>query len=426
MPQHFRLAAFYTSVIKQMVSVRFLFLIAIVSFLVSVVFIQSAKKNDRLVQEAIENISRDIRYIDVYRKPSKLSNDVKYILLWTSHTYSPLYFLGNGQEAFVRNNCPVIDCYVTTDRTLFGGDVSRFDAIAFNGRNLKDYRRRSQLPLKRSMRQKYIFFNLESSDNYPICSARYDDYFNWTATYKLNSDIPYPYLLIKNNKGEIVGPKVNMEWVEEYSTIDDELADKLKSKTKAIAWFVSSCSVRSKRNKFVKIFRKALSHYRLDIDVYGKCGTFKCPIEKKEDCHKMLEKDYFFYLSMENSFAEDYITEKVLTALQHNIVPILYGAANYTRFLPPGSYLDARKQNVKSLADIVARLIEYPNMYRDYFKWKRYYNYYDPTAKENVCAVCAALHNKTMMETVTMYKTFRRWWYPPFKKRCSWYVDDDD
>ncbi|CAH0397096.1 unnamed protein product [Chilo suppressalis] len=425
MPHRYRPAPIYTSLLKRVVTARFFFFITTISFLVSVVFIQSVNRNDKIVQQVIDNVSRDIKYIDVYRIPSKLSKDVKFILLWTSSTYSPFYFFGTGQQAFVENNCPVTDCYVTDDRQLLDGDVTRFDAIAFNGRNIKSLRY-SQLPGPRSPRQKYIFFNLESSDNYPVCSARYDGYFNWTATYKLNSDILYPYIVIKNINGEVVGPKVDMNWIKDYADVDDEFVDKLKSKSKAIAWFVSSCSVRSKRDNFVAVFSKELSSHGFGIDIFGKCGQHKCPIDRTEDCKKMLEKDYFFYLSLENSFAEDYITEKVLTALQHNVVPIVYGAANYSRFLPPGSYIDARSQDAKSLADTVARLISSPTSYSKYFKWKNHYSFHDATSTEDVCSVCTALHNKSMMETTSVYKTFREWWNPNYRSRCSWFLDDDD
>lgn len=41
----------------------------------------------------------------------------------------------------------------------------------------------------------------------------------------------------------------------------------------------------------------------------------------------MVEKDYMFYLSFENSLCKDYITEKFYNAMNHSVVPITLGGA---------------------------------------------------------------------------------------------------
>lgn len=404
--------------LKQMLTVRFFFLVTCTSFAISLIWIQLVSVpeqppvTENLIQEALENVAKDARYSEVYRKTSRLPKELKYILLWTRNDYAPFYFFENGQRAFIKKNCSVINCYVTSDRKMFNGDITKFDAIAFNGRNMKDV----DLPKHRSPHQKYIFFDMESADNYPFCSKAYDGFFNWTSTYRLDSDIPFTYILIRDNKGAIVGPKANMQWPD-FPEVDEGLAEKLSNKTKAAAWFVSHCATRSNRKKLVTNLQKALALYGYSVDVYGACGPLKCPIGKKNDCGSLLEGDYFFYMSLENSFAEDYVTEKLLTALQHNVVPVIYGGANYSRFLPPGSYLDANKFNVYELAAIMDRLMHTPNVYKQYFKWKSQLTYSDPKV-ENVCAVCAALNNRELFEKTTVYEEFRKWWNPYYKKRC--------
>jgi hypothetical protein len=56
----------------------------------------------------------------------------------------------------------------------------------------------------------------------------------------------------------------------------------------------------------------------------------------------MLERDYKFYLSFENSLCRDYVTEKFYNALQFTAVPIVYGSASYSTVAPRNSYIDVR------------------------------------------------------------------------------------
>ncbi|XP_052744653.1 alpha-(1,3)-fucosyltransferase C isoform X2 [Bicyclus anynana] len=379
--------------LKHMQSIRFFLLITCISLALSVIWIQ---------------------YAEIYRKVEKLPSDVKYILLWTRYDFAPFYYFGKGQKAFVDKKCPVINCYVTTDRNYFNGDVTKFDYIFFNGRNTEPLTK-SDLPLSRSPRQKYVYFNMESAVNIPVCKDIYEDFFNLTATYRLDSDIPIPYIQVKNTEGEVIGPKPEMDWVVGGS-VDENLAMRLKNKTKAVAWFVSNCRSRNNRREYVNNLQKALEGYKLSVDIYGKCGPLTCP-RKQKNCSTILDRDYFFYLSFENSFSVDYVTEKLITAMQHDVVPIVFGGADYSRFLPPGSYLNARDTTPTELAATIVDLMKSYTKYSRFFGWKSYYSYRDPSSTDNICEVCKAL-NSVSMEKPKYYKQFRSWWLPNFGERC--------
>ncbi|XP_061717257.1 alpha-(1,3)-fucosyltransferase C-like [Cydia pomonella] len=347
-----------------------------------------------------------------------VQNSLKYILLWTRKSSSPFPFFGTGQIAFTGNKCQFTNCYVTADRRYFKGDLTKFDAVAFNGRVLRDVNV-SRLPQQRSPHQKYIFFNLESSTYQPVCNPWWDNFFNWTSTYKLNSDIMYSYIYIRDMDGVHVGPRIDMDWVKDMKEINDTLKDVLKSKTKAAAWFVSHCFTKSKREKYVKSLQKALEPYELTVDIYGHCGTLFCPRYAEKWCWAMVSDDYYFYLSFENAFAEDYVTEKLLIALNNDAVPIVLGGSNYTRFLPPGSYIDARHHEPESLARVIADVIANPSKYHEFFRWRNHYKYSESEQKEDVCNLCTALNDKNMVTVESTYPHFRSWWNPDWEERCQ-------
>lgn len=120
--------------------------------------------------------------------------------------------------------------------------------------------------------------------------ADYNGYFNWSMTYRMDSDVPVPY-----------GRTVEMTREEASS---HQYIDYFKLKTKTVAVLGSNCGGRNKRWYYVKELKKYI-----DIDAYGNCGTLKCPGHFTKDCKAL--NDYKFYLAFENGDCSEYITEKV-------------------------------------------------------------------------------------------------------------------
>ncbi|CAH0701099.1 unnamed protein product [Spodoptera exigua] len=350
------------------------------------------------------------------RESVKSKDNMKYILQWTLPQNVPFVYMGKGQEGFVSRNCPYTNCFVTANRTYLG-DYTKFDVIAFAGPEVVRYNK-DRLPQNRSPHQKYAFASIESSDNYPLCSNLLNGFFNWTWTYKLDSEIRWGYMTIRDKNKTIVGPKKEMHWLklEDMEPISEDFKRRLKTKTKAAAWFVSNCYSKSRRTAVAKQLDEELKKYNYSVDIYGSCGTLSCSRDNDESCNDLIKNDYYFYLSFENSFSEDYATEKLWRALNYDAVPIVYGGANYTRFMPDGIYLDARKLSIQELAAKMNELINDPDKYAEYFKWKNYYSYHrqhESVDTEPYCLFCTHLNNEEMVKKTTIYEDFKRWWTPP-------------
>lgn len=255
-----------------------------------------------------------------------------YILVYANAKINQTARLGQekGQDYFVKNKCRYQNCFLTVNRSYFA-DVREFDVILFNVITFKDWA--LTIPTVRSEYQKYIFVSDEPQVIYPI-PTHYNGFFNLTWTYKLDSDALFRYIIVKNKRGEIIGPKRNMNWmdVNDMEPTSEEVKIKLQNKTKAGAWFVSHCDTPSQREHYVTKLNIELLKYKLKIDLYGHCAALKCLHEDRR-CPKMIESDYYFYLAFENSMYEDYVTEKLLIAIQNFAVPIVYGGANYSRFV---------------------------------------------------------------------------------------------
>lgn len=259
--------------------------------------------------------------------------DVIYILMWQPLEVKPMPFqvMQFGRAAFIIRNCTFLNCYVTDDPTFFA-EIIDFDVIMFNILFIKS---NMDIPGKRSENQKYVLAAFEPSGLITI-PPKFNSFFNLTWTYKLDSDVVFPYIVVKNDRGEKIGPRMDMHWmdVDEMNETSDYVKKKLLRKRIAAAWFATNCHAANGRLTVVKEIQSELANYGQRVDIYGECGdsTKYCP-RKSEDCDALIESTYYFYLAFENSFCEDYVSEKILTALEHFAVPIVYGGANYTRYV---------------------------------------------------------------------------------------------
>ncbi|KAK7084032.1 Galactoside 3(4)-L-fucosyltransferase [Halocaridina rubra] len=214
---------------------------------------------------------------------------LKRILLWNDMYGKLHYTFGLGREPFIRAGCPINKCITTSNRTRY--PLLDIDALVWHFRSSD-----KELPKLRSSHTRYVFWMQESPMNLYGDLQLYNNIFNWTFTYRLDSDFPSPAGFVMRRS------KID------YTVLTFKAA---QQKNKFIAWFVSNCKSASGRENLVR----SLQQY-IPVDIYGECGPYKCKRSEQTHCYEMLEKDYKFYLSFENSLCKDYITEKFFHLLQ--------------------------------------------------------------------------------------------------------------
>lgn len=81
-----------------------------------------------------------------------------------------------------------------------------------------------------------------------------------------------------------------------------------------------------------------------------------------------------FFFSFENSLCDDYVTEKFFKIFDYDIVPIVFGHANYSKMAPVKSYINFNEfGSVQKLADYLKYLDQNETAYAEYFEWKQYF-----------------------------------------------------
>ena len=297
-------------------------------------------------------------------------------------------------------NCTVKNCALT----YRSQDLDAADAVVFHLHLTKS---RSELPIKSRWDQRWIFLTDESPKhsflygNQEISS--YNGVFNWSMTYRMDSDVPVPY-----------GRVISRSYVNSGGTNFSEDALK-KSKTKLATVMGSNCAGTNGRWEYVSELKSLLGD---DLDVYGKClngNVTACPGHFDRDCLAL--NAYKFYLAFENSNCREYITEKVFWHGYHKLaVPIIMGAAkrDCEQLLPPRSFLHVSDfANPAALASYIRYLNRHGDEYLKFHEWRRYYRVinehgYFGSVSRHYCRICEALHYN--IPTAKVYEDMESFW----------------
>ena len=337
----------------------------------------------------------------------------KRILYWTGFYPSKDFMFGFGQKPFIDIGCKVNNCVTTDDRTK----LNESDAIIFHfhryNYNVND------MPPFRLPHQRYIFYlyealahDFEMPFSFAQFANRTANFFNWTMSHRRDSDIysAMTYGAIQRKKTSPISdrlpPKLaNGVRPESPSKLMDPFAsakEKLKKKTKLVAWFCSHKDTHGKRQEYFTELSKHIA-----VDIYGSCGNLTCPFMSHE-CNVMLD-DYKFYVSAENSICPDYVTEKLYRPLGRDVVPIVYGGADYSQYAPPHSVINvADFKSPKDLADYLIVLNNNDALYVRHFEWKRDWEI-GSLPSDGFCDLCEKLNDTN--EPVKFYSDLGKWWH---------------
>ena len=307
------------------------------------------------------------------------------ILFWTTFFGDHEFGFGYNRDVFIRAGCRFNNCATTSDRSRLRDATS----VIFHIRDISE----DDLPTIRFANQTYVFYLLESPQWTIANLSHYRNFFNITMTYRKDSDIKNLYGSVRPRVRKVDGV-----------VSDQSISEIVKGKTKLVAWIVSHCHTASLRENYVNELKKYIP-----IDIFGKCGPYKCAVSNTSDCSPMI-KHYKFHLSFENALCKDYVTEKLFNLLRSRVLPVVFGGVNYTAEAPQHSYINiADFESPRTLADYLLKLDSNDTLYTEYFEWSKEFVAMSPfrSMVDAFCRLCEFFSKPRTHKTVV---DIADWW----------------
>ncbi|ORY04396.1 hypothetical protein K493DRAFT_333909 [Basidiobolus meristosporus CBS 931.73] len=176
--------------------------------------------------------------------------------------------------------------------------------------------------------------------------------FTYQMEYRLDSDFPIPYI-----------PSDAVDTIRSNAGFDTIMRD--KKNDVYVAWVVSSSEATNKRHYMVRELQKYMN-----VDIYGNYAPFRNKHGDGE-IHDIIRK-YKFYLALENSSCDEYVSEKFWNALTSTTIPVVDGPDDYGMYAPTSHSIikiDEFK-NPKALAEYLTYLANNDTAYTEYFSYK--------------------------------------------------------
>ena len=350
-------------------------------------------------------------------RPSDYSDINLSVLNGTKNIYLLQYASGfqfpTGRTAFINAGCAVSNCRITWQQSNDSVTaLSHYDAFLIN---LDKQTTRWKL---HNRRPDQVFVMLSKEPPTHIRNLKlFDNYFNWTMTFRSDSDFVISYGDISPLKSAPISKSESMAM---RTAVRSSGVNPARGKTKLAVWPVSNCKAESNRQGYVQLLRQFIP---IDIISSKGCGgknstSFEssfCSRSNRSSCYDIIEQTYKFYLSFENAICKDYVTEKFFQIINRNMVPVVLGGADYASIAPRHSYINALDYSPHQLADYLKLLDTNDTLYAEYFWWKPHYrvrNLID-TNKEAFCDLCEALHTQPLKRST-------------LKNAKKWYISDSN
>ena len=302
------------------------------------------------------------------------------------HTQSKIILVHAIDEKFWKKSEKTIKAQKKFNNCLVTFDKSKaYDADFIIFRSLTPSFYYNEYKKFRPIYQQWVFFETEAPF-YGNQVETIEGLHNLTITYKRSSDITLPY-----------GTYRKRNTFENFSK--NVLVDLWKQKIYDALWLVSNC-----KPIIRKRFASQLSKY-INLHIGGACaedfqsiGAKKVKIISKSEISK-----YKFYLAFENSFCDEYISDKYwINAIAHGSVPVVLGGANYSELAIPGSFINANQfHDIESLGNYLKKVGSDEQFYLKYLEWTSSYEYVKtsdegwPHMSNWLCVLCEIVNNGT-------------------------------
>ncbi|PIK51852.1 putative glycoprotein 3-alpha-L-fucosyltransferase A-like [Apostichopus japonicus] len=305
-------------------------------------------------------------------------------------------------------SCPALKCKIILHHSEEPRDLAGYDVVIFT--NVYEWITPEMWDWahgNRTESQKWVMVTQESPFYVPGLRPprQYGNItYDWVDSYRRKSDFYHPYGFFKQYK-------MPREW-------NINVTNFMSRKTHLIAWMSSHCeTLHWDRLMFVNELKAMIG-----VDTYGKCGDKEVKWNNKERTYTAIFTKYKFYLSLENSCCDEYLTEKFWRSLKLGVLPIVVGAPfeHYLRVAPPNSFLHVDMfESMDELVSYIRELDTNDEKYFDYFRWR---SMGQLTSRPSVDHFLLPLANKTHCSILTKYVHSN----PEDRQKLDYYSSDWD
>ncbi|CAF2080545.1 unnamed protein product [Rotaria magnacalcarata] len=316
------------------------------------------------------------------KKINSTQEKPKLILFWTKIFTNSIDANYINSHLFASpGRCDINRCKVTNNRQ----ELCASDAVVFHARGgIK----MNDMPQERSLHQRYVLLTKEPPYKTTAIVGHLNYFFNWTATYRTDSDIAYRYFRWRRKDKIVTGASP-----QSY----------LNNRQVRAAAMISNCYSQNNREHYIKRLSSVIPVTRI-----GHCSWNKCH-KLYYECLNELADAHPFFLAFENSLCRDYVTEKYANVIKNRrMIPIVF-SKDFDLYIP-NSFIDANQfSSPENLGRFLIELVKNSTLYDSYFKWANEYELVVPDENDYLCELCKKLNDPN--EPNKVYDSMKKWLY---------------